>query len=88
MPWSAYSGPRPLEAARAARFTGLWPDSNGLAEGLHPPGRGSDDDNRHPRGSVLNVNLAEYAVPGHADAPPVMDVIFVEEHVPHVNPLL
>jgi hypothetical protein len=28
-----------------------------------------------------------YAVPVHADAPPVMDVIFVEEHDPHVNPL-
>ena len=26
-------------------------------------------------------------MPVHADAPPVMDVIFVEEHDPHVNPL-
>jgi hypothetical protein len=32
-------------------------------------------------------NFAEYAVPVHADAPPVMDVTFVEEHDPHVNPL-
>jgi xanthine dehydrogenase YagR molybdenum-binding subunit len=38
-------------------------------------------------GRVPNANLAEYAVPVHADAPPVMDVIFVEEDDPHVNPL-
>jgi xanthine dehydrogenase YagR molybdenum-binding subunit len=36
---------------------------------------------------VPNANLAEYAVPVHADSPPVMDVVFVEEHDPHVNPL-
>jgi xanthine dehydrogenase YagR molybdenum-binding subunit len=38
-------------------------------------------------GRVPNANLAEYAVPVHADAPPVMDVILVEEQDPHVNPL-
>jgi xanthine dehydrogenase YagR molybdenum-binding subunit len=38
-------------------------------------------------GRVPNANFAEYAVPVHADAPPVMDVILVEEHDPHVNPL-
>jgi xanthine dehydrogenase YagR molybdenum-binding subunit len=38
-------------------------------------------------GRIANANFAEYAVPVHADAPPVMDVIFVEEHDPHVNPL-
>jgi xanthine dehydrogenase YagR molybdenum-binding subunit len=38
-------------------------------------------------GRVPNANLAEYAVPVHADAPPLVDVIFVEEHDPHVNPL-
>lgn len=38
-------------------------------------------------GRVPNANFAEYAVPVHADAPPVMDVLFVEEHDPHVNPL-
>jgi xanthine dehydrogenase YagR molybdenum-binding subunit len=38
-------------------------------------------------GRVVNANFAEYAVPVHADAPPVMDVLFVEEHDPHVNPL-
>ena len=38
-------------------------------------------------GRVPNANLAEYAVPVHADAPPVMDVILVDEHDPHVNPL-
>jgi xanthine dehydrogenase YagR molybdenum-binding subunit len=38
-------------------------------------------------GRVTNANLAEYAVPVHADAPPVMDLTFVEEHDPHVNPL-
>jgi xanthine dehydrogenase YagR molybdenum-binding subunit len=38
-------------------------------------------------GRVPNANLAEYAVPVHADTPPVMDVIFVEEHDPHVKPL-
>jgi xanthine dehydrogenase YagR molybdenum-binding subunit len=38
-------------------------------------------------GRVPNANFAEYAVPVHADAPPLMDVMFVEEHDPHVNPL-
>jgi xanthine dehydrogenase YagR molybdenum-binding subunit len=38
-------------------------------------------------GRVPNANFAEYAVPVHADAPPLMDVIFVDEHDPHVNPL-
>src|SRR5947207_15190193 len=38
-------------------------------------------------GRVINANFAEYAVPVHADAPAVMDVIFVDEHDPHVNPL-
>jgi xanthine dehydrogenase YagR molybdenum-binding subunit len=38
-------------------------------------------------GRVPNANFAEYAVPVHADAPPLMDVVFVEEHDPHVNPL-
>jgi xanthine dehydrogenase YagR molybdenum-binding subunit len=38
-------------------------------------------------GRVPNANFAEYAVPVHADAPPMMDVLFVEEHDPHVNPL-
>jgi xanthine dehydrogenase YagR molybdenum-binding subunit len=38
-------------------------------------------------GRMPNANFAEYAVPVHADTPPVMDVIFVEEHDPHVNPL-
>jgi xanthine dehydrogenase YagR molybdenum-binding subunit len=38
-------------------------------------------------GRVPNANFAEYAVPVHADAPSLMDVIFVEEHDPHVNPL-
>jgi len=38
-------------------------------------------------GRVPNANFAEYAVPVHADTPPVMEAIFVEEHDPHVNPL-
>ena len=38
-------------------------------------------------GRIVNANFAEYAVPVHADAPPVMDVIFVDEHDPHINPL-
>jgi xanthine dehydrogenase YagR molybdenum-binding subunit len=38
-------------------------------------------------GRVPNANFAEYAVPVHADAPSVMDVLFVDEHDPHVNPL-
>jgi xanthine dehydrogenase YagR molybdenum-binding subunit len=38
-------------------------------------------------GRVPNANLAEYPIPVHADTPPVMDVVFVEEHDPHVNPL-
>lgn len=37
-------------------------------------------------GRVPNANLAEYAVPIHADAPRAMDVIF-DEYDPHVNPL-
>ena len=38
-------------------------------------------------GRVPNANLAEYAVPVHADAPPLMDAIVRGEHDPHVNPL-
>jgi xanthine dehydrogenase YagR molybdenum-binding subunit len=38
-------------------------------------------------GRATNANLAEYAVPVHADCPAVMDVIFVDERDPHVNPL-
>jgi xanthine dehydrogenase YagR molybdenum-binding subunit len=38
-------------------------------------------------GRIPNANFAEYAVPVHADAPPHMEAIFVEEHDPHVNPL-
>src|SRR5213080_1104776 len=38
-------------------------------------------------GRVPNANFAEYAVPVHADAPSAMDVLFVDEHDPHVNPL-
>jgi xanthine dehydrogenase YagR molybdenum-binding subunit len=38
-------------------------------------------------GRVPNANFAEYAVPVHADAPALMDVIFVPEDDPHVNPL-
>ena len=38
-------------------------------------------------GRVPNANLCEYAVPLHDDTPPVMDVIFVPEDDPHVNPL-
>jgi xanthine dehydrogenase YagR molybdenum-binding subunit len=38
-------------------------------------------------GRVPNANFAEYAVPVHADTPPVMDVIFVDERDVHVNPL-
>src|SRR5207249_4023046 len=38
-------------------------------------------------GRIPNANFAEYAVPVHADAPPIMDVMFIEEHDPHVNPL-
>lgn len=38
-------------------------------------------------GRVPNATLAEYPMPVHADAPDVMDVIFIDEHDPHVNPL-
>lgn len=37
-------------------------------------------------GRITNANLAEYGLPVHADAPS-MDVIFVDEVDPHVNPL-
>jgi len=38
-------------------------------------------------GRISNAHFAGYAVPVHVATPPVMDVIFVEEHDPHVNPL-
>ena len=38
-------------------------------------------------GRVINANLAEYPLPVHGDAPPVMEVLFVPEEDPHVNPL-
>jgi xanthine dehydrogenase YagR molybdenum-binding subunit len=38
-------------------------------------------------GRVANANFAEYAVPVHADTPPVMEVVFVPEDDPQVNPL-
>ena len=37
-------------------------------------------------GRMPNANLAEYPLPVHADTP-ALDVTFVEEHDPHVNPL-
>jgi len=37
-------------------------------------------------GRILNANLAEYHVPVNSDVPP-MEVITVDEHDPHVNPL-
>ncbi|WP_448205940.1 xanthine dehydrogenase family protein molybdopterin-binding subunit [Azospirillum sp. sgz302134] len=37
-------------------------------------------------GKVMNANLAEYLVPVNADVPN-LDVTFVDEHDPHVNPL-
>jgi xanthine dehydrogenase YagR molybdenum-binding subunit len=37
-------------------------------------------------GRIMNANLADYHVPVNADVPS-MDVITVEEHDPHVNPL-
>ena len=40
----------------------------------------------HALGRFMNHSLAEYHVPVHADAPEV-EVIFVEEHDPEVNPL-
>jgi hypothetical protein len=36
-------------------------------------------------GRVSNANLAEYAVPVHADSPPVMDVISVDEQWSHAD---
>ncbi|MBN1203561.1 MAG: xanthine dehydrogenase family protein molybdopterin-binding subunit [Myxococcaceae bacterium] len=42
---------------------------------------------RDPRlGRVMTADFAEYHVPVHADVPDI-DVHFVEEHDPHVNPL-
>ncbi|XGV96619.1 MAG: xanthine dehydrogenase family protein molybdopterin-binding subunit [Leptolyngbya sp. BL-A-14] len=38
------------------------------------------------RGRVVNADLAEYHVPVNADVPPI-DVIFVDEHDPYVNPI-
>lgn len=38
------------------------------------------------RGRVVNADLAEYHVPVNADIP-MIDVLFVNENDPHVNPL-
>jgi xanthine dehydrogenase YagR molybdenum-binding subunit len=40
----------------------------------------------HRSGRIMNANLAEYHVPVNADVPS-MDVLTVDEHDPHVNPL-
>ncbi|MBV9460636.1 MAG: xanthine dehydrogenase family protein molybdopterin-binding subunit [Bradyrhizobium sp.] len=37
-------------------------------------------------GRIMNANLAEYHVPVNADVPS-MEVLMIEEHDPHVNPL-
>ncbi len=41
----------------------------------------------HALGRFMNHNLAEYHIPVHADVPPAIEVIFVEEHDTQVNPL-
>ncbi|MBP5973847.1 xanthine dehydrogenase family protein molybdopterin-binding subunit [Brasilonema sp. CT11] len=38
------------------------------------------------RGRVVNADLAEYHVPVNADVPAI-EVLFVDEHDPHINPL-
>ncbi|MBW4627350.1 MAG: xanthine dehydrogenase family protein molybdopterin-binding subunit [Brasilonema octagenarum HA4186-MV1] len=38
------------------------------------------------RGRVVNPDLAEYHVPVNADVPPI-EVLFVDENDPHINPL-
>ncbi|MBD2261175.1 xanthine dehydrogenase family protein molybdopterin-binding subunit [Pseudanabaena sp. FACHB-2040] len=40
----------------------------------------------HRYGRYTNANIAEYLIPTHADIPDI-DVIFVDEDDPHVNPL-
>jgi xanthine dehydrogenase YagR molybdenum-binding subunit len=46
-----------------------------------------EDTRVDPRfGRVTNANLAEYLVPVHADVQE-LDVLFVDEHDPHINPL-
>jgi xanthine dehydrogenase YagR molybdenum-binding subunit len=40
----------------------------------------------HRYGRYITNNLADYHVPVHADVPPI-DVIFIDEHDPHVNPV-
>jgi xanthine dehydrogenase YagR molybdenum-binding subunit len=35
----------------------------------------------------MNPSLAEYHIPVHADVPPAIEVIFVEEHDTEVSPL-
>lgn len=40
----------------------------------------------HRLGRFMNHNFAEYHIPANADVPPI-EVIFVEEHDPHINPL-
>jgi xanthine dehydrogenase YagR molybdenum-binding subunit len=42
---------------------------------------------RDPRNArIVNANLADYHVPVHADIPD-LDVFYVDEHDPHVNPI-
>lgn len=40
----------------------------------------------HRRGRILNQNAAEYLMPVLADVPEI-DVVFVEEHDPHIDPI-
>ncbi len=40
----------------------------------------------HRNGRVINSNVADYHMPVHADVPP-LEVFFVDEHDPHVNPI-
>ncbi len=41
----------------------------------------------HTLGRFMNHNLAEYHISAHADIPPAIEVIFVEEHDSEVSPL-
>ena len=71
--------------ARPSTSTDLLTLSGGMVLGLGMAlTEQSEWDDRF--GKVMNANLAEYLVPVNADVPQ-LDVTFVDEHDPHVNPL-
>jgi xanthine dehydrogenase YagR molybdenum-binding subunit len=77
---SAYAAGRILNAKTArSQFMGgnIWGISQALMEDTITDGRD---------GKIVNASLADYLVPVNADSPAI-DIIFVPEDDPHVNPI-